>query len=60
MPLIGGADSLHQEEETVCAGGSDLHLRSDHHHHGHERHPRGDEPDHSGLRGMLHAIISFI
>ena len=49
MPLPKGANRLHQEEEEVCAGGSDLHLRGDHHHHGHERHPRGDEPDDRGL-----------
>ena len=59
MPLIEGADSLHQEEETVCPGGSDLTLCGDHHNHGHERHPRGDEPSHRRLRGMLHLVLSF-
>ena len=48
-----GAHRLHQEEEEVCAGGRDLDLRGDHHHHGHERHPRRDEPDHCWIRGTL-------
>ena len=57
MPLNEGADRLHQEEETVCAGSGDLNLRGDHHHHGYERHPCGDEPGHRRLRGMLHNIL---